>query len=74
MKKILLILLILLLPTLIFAETDKNKSLNQQKSISTSKKKAKEAKEVKEVKENKSNSKATNQEEIIIDIVNYPTN
>lgn len=71
MKKILLILLILLLPTLIFAETDKNKSLNQQKSISTSKKKAKE---VKEVKENKSNSKATNQEEIIIDIVNYPTN
>lgn len=71
MKKSLLVLLILLLPTLMFAETNKNKSLNQQKSVSASKKKAKEAKEV---KENKSDSKSANQEEIIIDIVNYPTN
>jgi len=71
MKKSLLVLLILLLPTLMFAETNKNKSLNQQKSVSASKKKAKEAREV---KENKSDSKSANQEEIIIDIVNYPTN
>lgn len=74
MKKNLLVFLILLLPISIFAETNKNKSLNQQKSISASKKKAKESKEAKEVKENKSDSKSANQEEIIIDIVNYPTN